>query len=128
MLSSQESRDFSHERFNLASSSSIGNPSARDILINNQDADIIQLDGLIYQNVSNREWVSTDYQIGESVGEIKKRTDRTWLYRDFFATKLDKGTIIYAEKEDNDQKREVMSTLLVEIEDELLVYQALVEG
>ncbi|SFM02608.1 hypothetical protein SAMN04487943_106262 [Gracilibacillus orientalis] len=114
--------------FISASSSSIENPNARDILRNNPDADIIQLDGLIYQNVTNREWIETDYQMGEQLGEIKKRTDRKWFYRDFFATTLAKGTILYTEKDSNYQKGDFPFTVLVEEDDDILVYQALVEG
>ncbi|MGP4108543.1 hypothetical protein [Virgibacillus sp. L01] len=55
-------------------SGGIGNPTARDILKGNPDADILKLDGLIYSNVSNREWLDDNrYTKGEKIGEIKSR-------------------------------------------------------
>ncbi|MFD2655998.1 hypothetical protein [Gracilibacillus thailandensis] len=111
-----------------ANSSSISNPNARNILSENPDADIIQWDGVVYQNVTDREWLRTGYQTGEVIGEIVKQTDRQWFYRDRFATKLEKGTILYANKSSDYQSSEFLSTILVEKDGQLLVYQALVEG
>ncbi|WP_163579448.1 hypothetical protein [Gracilibacillus saliphilus] len=111
-----------------ANSSSISNPNARNILSENPDADIIQWDGMVYQNVTDREWLPTGYQIGEVIGEIVKQTDRQWFYRDRFATKLEKGTILYANESSDYQSSEFLSTILVEKDGQLLVYQALVEG
>ena len=111
-----------------ANSSSISNPNARNILSENPDADIIQWDGVVYQNVTDREWLPTGYQTGEVIGEIVKKTNRQWFYRDRFATKLEKGTILYANEGSDYQSSEFLSTILVEEEGQLLIYQALVEG
>ncbi|WP_018934079.1 hypothetical protein [Gracilibacillus lacisalsi] len=111
-----------------ANSSSLSNPNARNILSENPDADIIQWDGVVYQNVTDREWLPTGYQTGEVIGEIVKQTDRQWFYQDRFATKLEKGTILYANKSSDYQSSEFLSTILVEKDGQLLVYQALVEG
>ncbi|WP_208586344.1 hypothetical protein [Gracilibacillus suaedae] len=111
-----------------ANSSSTNNPNARNILSENPDADIIQWGGVVYQNVSDRDWLPTGYQTGEAIGEIIKKTDRKWFYRDCFATKLAKGTILYANEGSDYQSSEFLSTILVEKGGELLVYQVLVEG
>lgn len=55
-------------------SGGIGNPTARDILKGNPDADILKLDGLIYSNVSDREWLDDHrYTKGEKLAKSKSR-------------------------------------------------------
>ncbi|NOU77020.1 hypothetical protein GC098_37635 [Paenibacillus sp. LMG 31458] len=62
----------------------IGNPTAKDILTNNKDSDIFMLNGIIYSNSEDIEWVNErELTLGEEVGEIKS----------LFAIKL-KGRIV----------------------------------
>ncbi|MFB4169428.1 hypothetical protein [Virgibacillus sp. JSM 102003] len=109
-------------------SGGIGNPTAKDILKGNPDADILKLDGLIYSNVSDREWLDDNrYTKGEKIGEIKKQTTATWWFRNFFATKLPKGTKIFMSN-GKEYGEYPPSLVIVEINNEELVYQAMVEG
>ncbi|SHM91186.1 hypothetical protein [Gracilibacillus kekensis] len=112
-----------------ANSSAIGNPTAREVLKANTDADIIQLDGLIYSNVTDNEWIKEqEYLLGDKIGEIKKQTKRKWFYRDYFATILPKGTAIYIRERQEYEKDATPFIVLVEKDGEILVYQAMVEG
>ncbi|MGM0847080.1 MAG: hypothetical protein ACQEUT_19160 [Bacillota bacterium] len=103
-----------------------GKVTARDVLKQSDDADIIQYEGFIYNNVTNLEW----FQDGEEVpfskeylqGEVKKQTKNSWLFNDLSATKLPKGTKVYSNTE------EVKGFLFVEYEGEELYYMQLLEG
>ncbi|MGM0847085.1 MAG: hypothetical protein ACQEUT_19185 [Bacillota bacterium] len=100
--------------------------TARDVLKQGDDADIIQYEGFIYNNVTNLEW----FQDGEEVpfskehllGEVKKQTRKSWLFNNFSATKLPKGTKVYS------NNKEVKGFLFVEYEGEELYYMQLLEG
>ncbi|WP_058306885.1 hypothetical protein [Gracilibacillus massiliensis] len=112
-----------------ANSSAIGNPTARDILKANSDADIIQIDGLIYSNVTDNEWIKEqEYLLGDKIGEIRKQTKRKWFYLDYFATILPKRTAVYIKEGQEYEKDAAPFTVLVEKDGEILVYQAMVEG
>ncbi len=75
--------------------------TARDVLKQNKDADIIQYDGRIFSNVTNLEWFKNDrekisFSKDYFVGEIEKQTTSTLLFNDLSATKLPKGTKVYS--------------------------------
>jgi hypothetical protein len=109
--------------------SSVGNPTAKEILKGNPDADILKLDRLIYYNVSDSESFNEDmYMKGEKIGEIKKKTTNTWLYLNLYASKLPKGTKVFATNEDDYNKGDAPMFVLVEFRNELLVYQSAREG
>lgn len=104
-----------------------GRVTARDVLKQNKDADIIQYEGSIYSNVTNLEWFeerkgqilfTKDYY----VGEVQKQTNNSWMFKELSATKLPKGTKVYSREED------VGGLLFVEYEGELLYYMELLEG
>ncbi len=105
------------------------NLTAKEVLSNNPNADIFQLDNLVYSNASDREWIEAkEYTKGEMIGEVKKRTTKTWLYQNFYASQLPVGTKIYSGDEEGYQKGDAPGLVLVEYNNELLVYQALIEG
>ncbi|MEH7443547.1 hypothetical protein V7201_14650 [Bacillus sp. JJ1122] len=73
-----------------------GNPSAQDILTDNPDADIFVMDGYVFSNAENVEWVKQqEYELGEQVGEIIKQTSDSWRFKESTASKLPVGTKIY---------------------------------
>ncbi|NEW07432.1 hypothetical protein GK047_15615 [Paenibacillus sp. SYP-B3998] len=81
----------------------IGNPTAKDILTNNKDADIFMLNGIIYRNAEDIKWVNErELTLGEEVGEIKKQTKKSGEFENYTATKLPVGTLIYKPVEKGD--------------------------
>jgi hypothetical protein len=105
------------------------NPTAKEILKSNPGADILRLDGLVYSNASDREWIDVKkYTKGEKIGEVQKMTTSTWLYQNFYASVLPVGTKIYSLDDEGYQKGDAPGRVLVEYNNELLVYQALIEG
>ncbi|MFB7156257.1 hypothetical protein [Lysinibacillus sp. NPDC056232] len=100
-----------------------GNPTAKTILKENAQADILQIDELIYIKAADQESLKKDAFIKEDkIGEIKKTTTSTLFFKDFCATKLPVGSEIFATN-DHDTY-----TIIVEIEGKQLLYTALVEG
>jgi len=84
-------------------SQSVGNPTASDIIEENEDADIFQWnDGLVYLNASNIEKVQElELTKGEELGEITRQTSNKWLFKDGAATQLPVGTKIYKANDDD---------------------------
>ncbi|MBW8350025.1 hypothetical protein K0H71_11260 [Bacillus sp. IITD106] len=81
----------------------IGNPTAKQILLENKDADIFVLDGIVYTNGEDIEWVNeVKLTLGEEVGEIKKRTNNGGKFENYTASKLEVGTKIYKPVEKGD--------------------------
>jgi hypothetical protein len=72
-----------------------GNPTPKDFL-SNESTDIFLLDGIVYSNAQDVEWVSDlEYQLGEQIGEITKQTDKARSFKSGTANKLPVGTKIY---------------------------------
>lgn len=97
------------------------NPDAEEVLTLDPEADIFQLDGVIYK--TKIDWVEElNLTKGEQVGEIKIRNDSDTDFEDEMSNKLPVGSNIFStiEKEG--------PILLVELEGKLLKYYALVEG
>lgn len=103
---------------------SVGNPTAIDILKTNRDADIIKLDGLIYSRLSNPK---DGYAKEEKIGEIKKKTTNTFWFRNLYSSKLPKGTEVYSTEEDY-ESGDAPYVILIELNGELIEYQAIIEG
>ncbi|MER2078710.1 hypothetical protein [Psychrobacillus psychrotolerans] len=104
-------------------SQSVGNPTASDIINENEDADIFQWNGLVYSNASNIERVQELELIkGEELGEITRQTSNKWLFKDGAATELPVGTKIYESNDDDTYN------LIIELEEEEIVYVVLLEG
>ena len=105
-----------------------GNPTAKDILDDYPEADIIKLDDLIYLKTTNPESEPSDgYSKGAKIGEIKKTTTNALLFGNLNASKLPKGTEVFSTDEDY-QSGDPVFTILVEIDGELIAYHVLLEG
>ncbi|WP_246942341.1 hypothetical protein [Bacillus pinisoli] len=113
--------------FNL--SFGFGNLTVKEIVKNNPNADILLLDGIVFSNVTNADWVKeNEYEKSQKIGIIKKQTTNTWWFRNFYAFKLPKGTKLFSVNGQTYEEGDAPYIILVELHDELLVYQALVEG
>ncbi|WP_139184386.1 hypothetical protein [Sediminibacillus albus] len=109
-------------------SASTGNPTAKEILDGNSNADIIKLDDLIYSRNTNPDRKPKDgYSKGEKIGEIKKKTTNTLWFRNLYASKLPKGTEVFSTNEEY-KSGDAPFVILVEMDGELIDYHALVEG
>ncbi|MFZ3579637.1 hypothetical protein [Virgibacillus sp. DJP39] len=74
----------------------MGNPTAEEILSKNKDADIFLLNGVVYSNAEDIEWVNEqELTSDEEVGEIKKQTKDSKAFENYSATKLPVGTKLY---------------------------------
>lgn len=102
----------------------LGNPTASDIIKENEDADIfLWNDGLVYSNAANIEWIQKlELTKGEELGKITRQTNSNWLFKDGVATQLPVGTKIYKVHNDDTYK------LIIELENTEIVYIALLEG
>ncbi|RSL33921.1 hypothetical protein D7Z54_07315 [Salibacterium salarium] len=77
------------------SSGVTGNPTPKDYL-KNENADIFELDGIVYSNAEDVDWVNdTDYRIGEEEGEITEQNSSAGGFEHGTANKLPVGTTIY---------------------------------
>lgn len=105
-----------------------GKVTTKDVLKRNADADIIQYNnGNVYSNVTNLEWFQEEkskYSKVKYVGEIIKQTKSSFMFKDFYATKLPVGSKIYSTDEDV----KLSGILIVEHEGEDLYYMRLLEG
>lgn len=102
-----------------------GRVTARDVLKGNEDADVLKFNGFMYSNVTDLEWFNKkkgDIQKGKEIGEVKKVTTSILFFADFSATKLPKGTILYAMDEG------YTGIIIVETDDETLYHMQLLEG
>ncbi|MCK1990485.1 hypothetical protein MPH48_20585 [Lysinibacillus fusiformis] len=101
-----------------------GNPTAEEVLKLDLEADILQFNGVIYQN--GIDWVEKlTLTKGEQVGEIKTKNGTDTNFKDEMSNKLPVGAKIFSVKE----KEEIGGPiLLVESEDKLYKYYGLVEG
>ena len=100
-----------------------GNPTSQTILKKDPQADILQLDELIYIKASDQESLKKgDFIKEDKIGEIKKTTTSTLFFKDFCATKLPVGSEIFATN-DHDTY-----TIIAEIDGKQVLYTALVEG
>ncbi|MCL1701035.1 hypothetical protein [Lysinibacillus sp. Bpr_S20] len=100
-----------------------GNPTSKTILKENSQADILQMDQLIYIKASNQESLKKgDFIKEDKIGEIKKTTTSTLFFKDFYATKLPVGSEIFATN-DHDTY-----TIIAVIDGKQILYTALVEG
>src|SRR4051812_7335843 len=72
------------------------NPTATEVIKQNPNADIFQLNGIIYNMASNIEWVKTaDLTIGELVGTITEQYTDGATFKDSMGTRLPIGTQIF---------------------------------
>jgi len=93
---------------------------AEEVLTLDPDADIFQFDGVIYK--TNIEWVEElSLTKNVQIGEIKTRNDANTDFNNEMSNKLPVGAKIFSAKERGD-------ILLVEINEDILKYLAIVEG
>lgn len=79
---------------------SLGNPSAKNILLQNPEADIFMSRGIIYSNADDFNWVNAQaLTLGAEVTEIKRQSSDSGGFVDGTATKLSVGTKIYQSKQ-----------------------------
>jgi PBP1b-binding outer membrane lipoprotein LpoB len=81
----------------------LDNPTPEEILAENENADIFVLNGIVYSNAEDIEWVNEkELTLGEEVGEIKKQTSNSDEFENYTATLLPVGTKIYQPVEKGD--------------------------
>nr|WP_318539402.1 hypothetical protein [Terribacillus saccharophilus] len=98
----------------------IGNPTAEEILEMEEDADILQLNGDVYQ--TGMDWLDEeDVTKKEKVGQIESSSTDGPSFEDGTATHLPVGTSIYSINENG-------SILLAEVDGEFIRYAILAEG
>lgn len=108
---------------NETNGETIGNPTPEEILSDDKDADIFFMDGTVYTNAKDIEWVNEEeLTIGEKVGEIQNQTDDSEEFENFTASKLPAGTEIYELEE---KKGPIY---IVKLDGEKIPYLGLVEG
>ncbi|WP_067728724.1 hypothetical protein [Oceanobacillus damuensis] len=104
------------------SGNDIGNATAAQILLENKDADIFPLNGIVYTNAEDIKWVNKEeLTLGEEVGGIKKQTTDSEEFENYTATKLPVGTAIYKPVERED-------IYIVKMDDKEIRYLGLIEG
>ncbi|MEK5216467.1 hypothetical protein [Psychrobacillus sp. FSL H8-0487] len=106
-----------------------GKVTAREVLKQNSDADILMYKGRIYSNMTEVEWFEQkkeEYIKYNLIGEIDKQSTNSIGFNDMTATKLPVGTKVHSSREvDNDKE---LGILIVEFEGEYLYYMQLLEG
>ncbi|WHX28080.1 hypothetical protein QNH47_09605 [Virgibacillus halodenitrificans] len=99
------------------------NPTPKEILADDENADIFFMDGTVYTNAENIEWVKKeDLTIGKEIGVIKNQTDNSEEFENFTASKLPIGTEIY------EPQNKSGSIYIVKLNNEEIPYLGLVEG
>ena len=108
------------------SDGTIGNPTAKEILRDEPDADILQYEGLIYQKIVDDNFLPNikDLVKYEELGEIKKTKDSYWGFNDLNASKLPVGTKVFSTNEGE----ETNYHLIIELDGEDIHYFVLLEG
>lgn len=106
-----------------------GKVTAKDVLKQNSDADILMYKGRIYSNMTEVEWFeqrNEEYIKHNLIGEIEKQSTNSFIFNDMTATKLPVGTNVHSSREVNSDKDS--GILIVEFEGEYLYYIQLLEG
>ncbi len=99
------------------------NPTPEEILSNDKHGDVFFMDGVVYTNAQDIEWVNEEeLTMGEEIGEIKKQTDNHEEFENFTASILPVGTKIFEPEE----KEGLI--YIVKLDDEEIRYLGLVEG
>ena len=104
-----------------------GKVTAKDVIKQNSEADIIQLNGFIYSNMTELEWFQerkeklTKHTL---LGETQKQSTSRFGFKDWTATKLQVGTKIYSASENGSE----LDILIVEYDDKVFYYMKLLEG
>ena len=106
-----------------------GKITAKDVLKQDADADILMYKGRIYSNMTEVEWFEQKkekYIKYNLIDEIDKQSTNSIGFNDITATKLPVGTKVHSSREiDNDKESGI---LIVEFEGGNLYYMQLLEG
>lgn len=100
----------------------VGNPTVREILKGNPEADLIKLDDLVYLPFNSKD--SEDYSKGNLIGE----TNKSWWYGNLYETQLPKSTKVYTTDDNEYKTGDAPFAIVIELNHELIVYQSLREG
>jgi len=74
---------------NETNGNAIGNPTPEDILSDDKDADIFLMNGTVYTNAEDIDWVNEkELTTGEKVGEVKNQTEDGDEFDNFTATNI----------------------------------------
>ncbi|MCL1699061.1 hypothetical protein [Lysinibacillus sp. Bpr_S20] len=99
------------------------NPTAKSILKEHSQADILQYNNLIYINATSLESMKEiEYIKCKKIGEIIKTTNSSKNFQDFYATQLESGTEIYSTNDNN------IYTIIADTNGQQILYMALLEG
>lgn len=105
----------------ISSCSQNGNPTPKEILSEDPQADIFQFNGIVYKNASDLDWViQQELKKGELIGKIKKVSSSN--FEDGTASILPVGTKLY---------NTINSTgdiIIVDYKNRLIPYIGLYEG
>ena len=105
-------------------------PTAREALNKDSDADIIRVDNRIY--FRNEDWQiitpsdPKDYNKGEVIGDIKKKTTNEWWFKNLYATKLEEGTTVYSDETEY-RKGDAPFHILIEEDGDIVFYETLLK-
>ncbi|MGE6488588.1 hypothetical protein ACQKE5_09860 [Paenisporosarcina sp. NPDC076898] len=91
------------------------------------EADIIQINGFIYSNMTELEWFQERKEklIKHTLlGETQKQSTSSFGFKDWTATKLPVGTKIYSASENGLE----LDILIVEVDDKVFYYMKFLEG
>lgn len=102
-----------------------GKVTAKEVLKQNPEADILQYNGFIYNNVTHLEWFEQEIEKHikhNLVGEIKKQSTNSFRFKDFSSSKLPIGTKIYSTNENE------LGIIIVEYEGKDLYYMQLIKS
>ncbi|MBU9721378.1 MULTISPECIES: hypothetical protein [Bacillaceae] len=107
-------------------SGAIENPTSKEILENNPDADIFVYDGIVFSNASDLPYYQLDHsEKGNVLGEIKETTDKSKRFKDFTSTVLPIGTPLYSTTEEQTDSH---FTIIATVDEVDILYIALLEG
>ena len=102
-----------------------GKVTAKEVLKQNPEADILQYNGFIYNNVTHVEWFEQEKEQHikhNLLGEIKKQSTSSFGFKDLSTTKLPIGTKIYSTNENE------LGIIIVEYEGKDLYYMQLIKS
>ncbi|MGE6684720.1 hypothetical protein [Paenisporosarcina sp. NPDC076907] len=101
--------------------------TAKDVIKQDSEADIIQINGFIYSNMTELEWFQERKEklIKHTLlGETQKQSTSSFGFKDWTATKLPVGTKIYSASENGLE----LDILIVEVDDKVFYYMKFLEG
>lgn len=100
-----------------------GKVTAKEVIKDYPEADILQYNGFIYSNMTDVEWFKQhqdQYIKNDLLGEIKQQSTSSFGFKEWSATMLPVGTKIYSTKDSG--------ILIVEFDGTEIYYVQLLEG